>query len=166
MVAPLPYTAPQELHDLAFRYGLAVDNRDAALLGSVFTRDGVICGYGEGAARYTGAAGWQRMIAEVSNSFGRTMHNVYNQTFEISSDGAISGLTTGVASHLLPAETGASTWRRLDFAMRYHNCYALEDGAWKFSERALEVLWVETGQVAPFSTDMLGRELRGFAAVD
>jgi hypothetical protein len=106
------------------------------------------------------------MIAEVSNSFGRTMHNVYNQTFEISSDGAISGLTTGVASHLLPAETGASTWRRLDFAMRYHNRYALEDGAWKFSERALEVLWVETGQVAPFSTDMLGRELRGFAAVD
>ena len=166
MAAALPYTAPQELHDLAFRYGLAVDNRDAALLGSVFTRDGVIRGYGEVAARYTGAAGWHRMITEVSNSFGRTMHNVYNQTFEISSDGAISGLTTGVASHLLPAEAGASTWRRLDFAMRYHNRYALEDGAWKFSERALEVLWVETGQVAPFSTDMLGRELRGFAAVD
>lgn len=161
-----PFTAPQELHDLAFRYGLAVDNRDAAMLGAIFTSNGVIRGHGQRAARYTGAAGWQTMIAEVSTSFGRTMHNVYNQTFDTAPDGTISGLTTGVASHLLPAEANATDLKVLDFAMRYHNRYAQEGGVWKFAERALEVMWVETRRVAPFTAAMLGRKLHGFAAVD
>lgn len=160
------FTAPQELHDLAFRYGLAVDNRDAAMLGAAFTRDGVISGYGQAGARYAGAAGWQTMIAEVSASFGRTMHNVYNQTFEIAADGTITGLTTGIASHLLTGPPEAESLRLLDFAMRYYNSYAMEDGVWKFAERALEVLWVETRQVQRFSAAMLGRELQGFATVD
>lgn len=161
-----PYTAPQELHDLAFRYGLAVDNRDAAMLGSIFTRDGLIRGHGHSDARYVGTAGWERMLSEVSASFGRTMHNVFNQTFEIASDGTVSGLTTGVASHVLLAEPDAAERPLLDFAMRYHNRYAIEDGAWKFAERALEVLWVETRRVRAFSANMLGQELQGFAAVD
>ena len=63
------YAAPQELHDLAFRYGLAVDSRDPAMLAAIFTRDGTLRGLGEGQARYTGMAGWERMIAEVSASF-------------------------------------------------------------------------------------------------
>ena len=166
MAPTAPYTAPQELHDLAMRYGLAVDNRDAAMLGSIFIRDGVIRGHGQSGARYTGPAGWDKMIAEVSASFGRTMHNVFNQTFEIASDGTITGLTTGVASHVLRAEPEAAEQPLLDFAMRYHNRYAIEDGAWKFAERALEVLWVETRRVRPFSANMLGKELQGFAAVD
>lgn len=128
MEATAPYTAPQELHDLAFRYGLAVDIRDAAMLSSIFTRNGVIRGHGQSDARYTGAAGWSRMIAEVSASFGRTMHSVFNQTFDIAPDGTISGLTTGVASHVLPAEPVAAEQTLVDFAMRYHNRYGLEDG--------------------------------------
>lgn len=166
MAPTAPYTAPQELHDLAMRYGLAVDNRDAAMLGSIFIRDGVIRGHGQSGARYAGPAGWEKMIAEVSASFGRTMHNVFNQTFEIAPDGTITGLTTGVASHVLRAEPDAAEQPLLDFAMRYHNRYAIEDGAWKFAERALEVLWVETRRVRPFSANMLGKELQGFAAVD
>lgn len=161
-----PYTAPQELHDLAFHYGLAVDNRDAVRLGAVFTRDGVIRGHGQSGVRYRGAVGWQTMIAEVTASFGRTMHNVFNQTFEIAGDGTVTGLTTGVASHLLPAAPEAENLTLLDFAMRYHNRYAQEDGLWKFAERGLEVLWIETRQVRPFSSAMLGRDLQGFAAVD
>jgi len=45
------YAAPQELHDLAFRYGLAVDSRDPAMLAAIFTRDGTLRGLGEGQAR-------------------------------------------------------------------------------------------------------------------
>jgi len=161
-----PFVAPQELHDLAFRYGLAVDSRDASMLGSIFTRDGIIRGHGQSDARYAGKAGWETMIGEVSASFGQTMHNVYNQTFELSPDGAVSGLTTGVASHILLADAGAKELSLLDFAMRYHNRYALEDGVWKFAERALEVVWVENRPVRRFSANMLGDELRGFAAVD
>lgn len=166
MAEAVPYTAPQELHDLAFRYGLAVDSRDPALLGAIFTSDGVIRGHGEARARYAGAAGWQRMIAEVSASFDQTMHNVFNQTFQIAPDGTVTGLTTGIASHLLPAAPEVEERTLLDFAMRYHNRYALVDGAWKFAERALEVVWVESRPVRRFGAAMLGRELRGFAAVD
>ena len=166
MNATTPYTAPQELHDLAFRYGLAVDTRDAAMLGSIFTRDGAIRGHGQSDTRYAGEAGWNRMVAEVSASFGQTMHNVFNQTFEIAPDGTITGVTTGVASHVLLAKSDADRQPLLDFAMRYYNRYAIEDGTWKFAERALEVVWVETRQVQRFSADMLGREMQGFAAVD
>lgn len=156
------FTAPQELHDLAFRYGLAVDSRDAAMLAAAFTRDGTLRGLGESKARYTGLAGWERMIAEVSASFGQTMHNVFNQTFNRAADGTVTGLTTGIASHLLPAAEGDAGAALMDFAMRYHNRYALEDGQWKFADRQLEVVWVERRQVAGFDPAMLGRELRGF----
>lgn len=156
------FTAPQELHDLAFRYGLAVDSRDPAMLAAVFTRDGTLRGLGESKARYNGMAGWERMIAEVSASFGQTMHNVFNQTFDRAEDGTVTGLTTGIASHLLPAGEGGAAVPLMDFAMRYHNRYALEDGRWKFADRQLEVVWVEHRQVTRFDPAMLGRELKGF----
>ena len=154
------FSAPQELHDLAFRYGLAVDSRDPAMLAAVFTRDGTLRGLGEGKARYTGMAGWERMIAEVSASFGETMHNVFNQTFESDEAGVVTGVTTGVASHLVGKDDNPLVV--LDFAMRYHNSYVREDGLWKFADRCLEVVWVETRPVRRFSPDMLGRELAGF----
>ncbi|NCU10586.1 MAG: hypothetical protein GXC70_00250, partial [Sphingomonadaceae bacterium] len=100
--------------------------------------------------------------AEVSASFGQTMHNVFNQTFDRAADGTVTGLTTGIASHLLPAAEGDAGAALMDFAMRYHNRYALEDGQWKFADRQLEVVWVERRQVAGFDPAMLGRELRGF----
>lgn len=156
------FTAPQELHDLAFRYGLAVDTRDAALLTAIFTADGAIGGHGQPGARYRGAEGWARMIAEVEGSFAATMHNVFNQTFERSSDGAVTGITTGVASHILPGEGENGEVTLLEFAMRYHNAYALEGGQWRFSDRRLEVMWVEQRSARRFSGRMFGRELAGF----
>lgn len=164
--ATRPYTAPQELHDLAFRYGQAVDDRDAEMLASVFTRDGLIRGHGQAGVRYAGAAGWKTMIAEVTASFDRTMHNVHNQTFDIAEDGTVTGLTTGIASHILPSRSEGDNLCLLDFAMRYYNRYAVEDGVWKFAERSMEVVWVETRQVKPYSPGMMGRELQGFAAPD
>ncbi|MEN9718893.1 MAG: hypothetical protein RIQ99_1771 [Pseudomonadota bacterium] len=161
-MAVRPYTAPQELHDLAFRYGLAVDNRDATMLASIFTVDGVMRGFGQAEARYAGASGCATMIEQVRASFERTQHNVFNQTFELDDDGAVTGLTTGVASHILPARDGETGLVLLDFAMRYHNRYAVEDGGWKFAERQLEVVWVERRSAMPFSAAMLGRELGGF----
>jgi hypothetical protein len=154
------YTAPQELHDLAFRYGDAVDRRDACRLGAIFTSGGVIGGYGQAGVRYCGAEGWQQMIDEVSASFAETMHNVFNQVFERDGEGEVCGITTGIASHIIAQQDGKLSV--LDFAMRYHNHYAIEHGEWKFSERRLEVVWVETRPASRFSTEMFGRELSGF----
>ena len=147
--------------DLAYRYALAVDSRDAQMLASVFTSDGVMCGR-DGSVRYRGAPGCATMIAEVAASFRSTMHNVFNQTFEIDHEGTVTGQTTGVASHLLAPLTPDGPLRLLDFAMRYHNRYAGEGALWTFAERRLEVVWTEWREVQAFDPAMLGRELSGF----
>ncbi len=152
------WTAPQELHDLAFRYALAVDTRDAAKLASVFTVDGAVLGFGSNPIVFRGGEGLSRMIVQVDAAFGHTMHNVYNQTFERAADGAITGITYSVASHVLPGES----WNLLDMAMRYHNCYAQEGGVWKYQERRLEVMWVETRPVQKFNPAMMDADLKEF----
>ncbi len=152
------FSAPQELHDLAFRYALAVDTRDSAMLASIFTREGVVRGYGENPIEFCGAEGLSRMVAQVDASFDQTMHNVFNQTFERADDGSVSGLTTCIASHILKDEDCTL----LDFAMRYHNRYAQEAGCWKFAERRLEVVWVETRPVQRFTAAMMASDLKEF----
>ena len=154
------FTAPQDLRDLAFRYALAVDSRDAAGLAALFTPDGALASHPDGHVRYRGEEGWRRMIAEVSASFIETMHNVHNQAFDRDEAGQVTGVTTGVASHLVETSGGGLTV--LDFAMRYHDRFAWHDGAWQFAERKLEVVWVETRPVRRFSPEMFGRELAGF----
>ncbi len=152
------WSAPQELHDLAFRYALAVDNRDADMLLSVFVPNGAVLGYGENPIVFRGEAGLRTMISQVDASFQRTMHNVFNQSFERDQDGAVTGLTTCIASHILPGDD----WTLLDMAIRYHNSYAQEDGSWRFSERRLEVLWVETRAVQKFTAAMMSSDLKEF----
>lgn len=152
------YTASQELHDLAVRYALAVDTRDATMLASIFTSGGVIRGFGENPIEFRGAEGFARMIEQVDAAFDQTMHNVFNQTFQRDDRGEVTGLTTSIASHLLKGDPCSL----LDFAMRYHNQYAQEDGVWKFAERRLEVVWVETRQVQKFSAAMMDSDLKEF----
>jgi hypothetical protein len=76
------FTAPQELHDLAFRYALAVDSLDSAMLASVFTSDGVLRGHGENPIEFRGPEGLARMVGQCETAFQKTMNNVFNQTFE------------------------------------------------------------------------------------
>ena len=152
------WTAPQELRDLAVRYALAVDSRDSDELAAIFTADGVMGGRGSDDVRYAGPEGCKRMIAEVDASFAKTMHNVFNQTFDRAEDGEVSGMTTGIASHILPGD-GSDL---VDFAMRYHDRYAQEGGCWKFRERRLEVVWVEQRKVSQFSAESMAHILKGF----
>lgn len=152
------WTAPLALRDLAMRYALAVDSRDPGMLAAIFTANGVMRSQGGGAVLYAAPDGWGQMIAAVESSFAQTLHNVFNQTFERDADGAVSGLTTGIASHILPGDGGDL----VDFAMRYHDRYAEEDGNWKFRERRLEVVWVEERRVSKFSPEIMTRVLKGF----
>ena len=150
--------APQELHDLAFRYALAVDTLDPDMLARIFTHDGAVCGFGENPIEFRGSEGLARMISQVGTSFQKTMHNVFNQTFETGADGVVVGQTTCIASHILPGDD----WTLLDMAIRYHNQYRHEDGAWKFAERRLEVVWVETRPVQKFNAAMMNSDLEEF----
>ena len=151
------FTAPQELHDLAVRYALAVDRRDADMLVSLFTTDGAVTGFGENPIDFRGEAGLRTMIAQLA-IFQLTMHNVHNQTFEIDDAGHVSGETTCVASHILPGDG----WQVMDMAIRYHNAYRQDGVAWRFAERALEILWVETRPVRKFSAAMMNSNLGEF----
>lgn len=152
------FTAPQELHDLAFRYALAVDSLDAAMLAAAFTPDGAVRGYGENPIEFVGADGLARMIGQVDAAFQKTMHNVFNQTFERAADGTVTGQTTCIASHIMRGDD----WVLMDMAIRYHNIYAQEEGVWKFAERRLEVIWVETRPVRKFSASMMDSDLKEF----
>lgn len=152
------FTASQDLHDLAFRYALAVDTLDAAMMATAFTRDGAVRGFGENPIEFVGADGLARMVDQVDAAFQKTMHNVFNQTFERGADGTVTGQTTCIASHILPGDE----WTLLDMAIRYHNRYAQEDGAWKFAERRLEVIWVETRPVQKFTAAMMDSDLKEF----
>lgn len=154
----IAFCAPQQLHDLAFRYALAVDTLDSQMLASVFTGDGMVRGFGENPIEFVGSDGLARMIAQVRGAFQKTMHNVFNQTFEQAADGTVTGQTTCIASHILPGED----WSLLDMAIRYHNRYAEESGAWKFAERRLEVVWVETRPVQKFTAAMMDSDLKEF----
>lgn len=152
------FSAPQELHDLAFRYALAVDTLDAEMLASAFTSDGAVRGFGENPIEFVERDGLARMVGQVDTAFQRTMHNVFNQTFERAADGNVTGQTTCIASHVLLGDD----WVLMDMAIRYHNSYAQEDGVWKFAERRLEVIWVETRPVQKFTASMMAADLKEF----
>ena len=151
------YCAAQELHDLAFRYAQAVDRRDANKLLSVFTADGAVMGYGDNPISFRGEAGLRDMTEKLS-AFRMTMHNVFNQIFETDASGNITGETYCVASHILPGKD----WRVMDMAIRYHNSYRQQADGWRFFERRLEVLWVETRAVSPFVASMMKEDLGDF----
>jgi hypothetical protein len=152
------FTASQELHDLAFRYALAVDTLDAGGLVSIFADDGVVRGCGENPIEFRGEEGLRRMIGQVGDAFQKTMHNVFNQTFDRDEHGRVTGQTTCIASHILHGED----WTLMDMALRYNNSYAPEDGLWKFAERRLEVVWVETRPVQKFTGAMMDSDLKEF----
>ena len=111
-------------------------------------------GFGENPIEFVGPHGLARMIAQVDASFQKTMHNVFNQTFDRADDGGVTGHTTCIASHVLPGDD----WILLDMAIRYHNRYSLEGGDWKFAERLLEVMWVETRSVQQFNPAMMSND--------
>jgi SnoaL-like domain len=152
------FTAPQELHDLAFRYALAVDNCDARMLISTFAVDGAVVGYGENPIEFRAELGLREMIRLVGSGFQRTLHKVFNQTFERDAAGQVTGITYCTASHILPG----SDWNLLDMTIRYHNVLTQEADGWKYRERRLEVIWVETRPVQKFTAAMMDADLKEF----
>ena len=147
----------EELRELALRYALAVDDCDADGLLLLFTADGSVGGMDQSMPSFEGEGDLRAMIRQVDTSFKRTMHNVYNQTFELEPGTTIaSGETYCLASHIIEAVDGS--WQILEMAIRYKNDYACEDGRWKFKRRRLDVQWIETRAAQKFTPDMLSKD--------
>ncbi len=134
-----------ELADLAFDYAQAVDRGDADRLCALFTDDARVGGMDDHVPVFEGHEGLRRMIAQVDQAFVKTMHNVFNQTFEMGEQDRATGETYCLASHVI--EQPGGQWELLDMAIRYHNAYERKEGIWKFARRRLEVEWIETRPV-------------------
>jgi hypothetical protein len=147
----------EELRELALRYALAVDGCDAEALLRLFTADGSVGGMDESVPSFKGEADLRLMIHQVETSFNRTMHNVFNQTFEIEAGApTASGETYCLASHII--EDADANWQILDMAIRYKNDYVQQDGHWKFKRRRLDVQWIETRAAQKFTADMISKD--------
>lgn len=146
----------EELRELAFRYACAVDGCDADALIDLFTADGSVGGMDSSVPSFEGPDDLRLMIGQVDASFNRTMHNVYNQTFEVEPGATTaSGETYCLASHIIEVPDG--TWQILEMAIRYKNDYTREGGRWKFRRRRLDVQWIETRPVQRFTPDMIAK---------
>lgn len=147
----------EELRELAFRYALAVDGCDADALIDMFSADGSVGGMDASVPSFEGPEDLRLMIAQVDASFDRTMHNVYNQVFEVEPGASTaSGETYCLASHII--ETPDGKWQILEMAIRYKNDYVQEYGRWKFRRRRLDVQWIETRPAQRFTPDMISKD--------
>lgn len=149
----------EALRQLAYDYARCVDRCDADGLLALFTADGSIGASDPKVPSFAGETGLRQMIAQVGEAFVKTMHNVFNHTFDSIDINTAHGETTCLASHIL--DDGAGGWRVLDMAMRYANAYEREGGAWRFRERRLTVEWTETRVVDKFDPRGLAPRVAG-----
>lgn len=141
--------ATEAMRRLGLAYARAVDRCDADLLVAAFTRDGSVGNTDSADPDFVGHDALRLMIGQVDAMFIKTLHKVHNQLIDHAPAAATAtGETYCTASHIMPAANGG--WQCLDMAIRYHDAFRIEDGAWKFSARRLEVEWVEIRPVQPF----------------
>ncbi len=145
----------EELRQLAYDYAACVDRCDAEGLVAIFTSDALVGASDPAVPAFTGEVGLRRMIAQVDAMFVKTMHNVFNHTFEHHGADDASGETTCIASHIL--DDGAGNWSVFDMALRYANRYRRVNGQWRFAERRLTCEWVETRPVERFNPQGLAK---------
>lgn len=142
------------MKQLGLLYARAVDRCDVDLLLRLFTQDGSVGNTDATDPDFVGHDALRLMVAQVDAMFIKTLHKVHNQLVEVAGDIA-TGETYCTASHVLPAPGGG--WQVFDMAIRYHDAYRIEDGAWRFSARRLEVEWVEIRPVQPFDRSVFAQ---------
>jgi hypothetical protein len=123
------------LRELAERYARAVDRRDWALAGELFTQECVLVGPG-----YE-LVGRDRILAglRLIDRYRATQHSVHNQLVEISGDRA-SAETYCTAHHLYERHGRA---RKLSWGIRYQDRCVREAGAWRYERRELLLDWAQ-----------------------
>ena len=125
--------ARQAIQDLVVRYGMAVDDRDMATVGSLFTEDAVFR-HGDDSIVNHGRAEIVDFYTDRLQAFGATYHYPHSHLIELDGATTASGV---VCAH---AELGIDG-RTYVTALRYHDQYRVDDGVWRFTERRLAMLY-------------------------
>ena len=124
----------QELADLVTRYCIAVDDRDLDALISLFSSDARM-GHADGSAGGAGTEGITRYYEERLRGVGTCFHYFHSQLIDFDGPDDATGV---VLAHAEMAVDG----RMIVGAIRYHDTYAREGGAWRFRERRLRFFYL------------------------
>lgn len=121
------------LRELISRYNFAIDDRDLATVGSLFTPNAFF-GSVDGAMGATGPDAICEQFKGRFSVLGATNHFSHDQVVTFESPTRARGT---VASH-------AELWRNertMLTALRYADVYEKHDGAWRFAERKLSFMY-------------------------
>ena len=130
--------AREAIRDLVIRYGIAVDDRDMATVGALFTEDAIFR-HGDDSIVNHGRQEIVDFYADRLSAFGATYHYPDSHLIELTepASGFPVAATGVVCAH---AELGIDG-RTFQTALRYHDRYQRVDGEWLFSERRLAMLY-------------------------
>jgi len=123
--------AKEEIRELAQLYCRGVDRKDAALLRTLYTRDGTDT-HGD---TFDGCAEDYVQFLEGAFPYMRySGHHVCNHLISVDGDHA-EGEVYAVAYHIIP--DGSGGWLEDFGCVRYIDRYRREDGRWRFAQRVV-----------------------------
>lgn len=124
----------QAIRDLVVRYGMAVDDRDMATVGELFTPDAVFR-HGEDSMVNHGREEIVAFYTDRLRAFGATCHYPNGHLVELGDADEASGVVCAHAELAVDDRTYVT-------ALRYHDRYRCDgEGVWRFSERRLAMLY-------------------------
>jgi hypothetical protein len=123
------------IQDIAYRYAIAVDQRDYLLFDSIITADGKIFGKNFCFNGIDEVKDGMRAVEQHK----RTFHAVHNHTITIEGDLA-NGEVYCVASHIYDRE---DIEHKLDWGIRYQDKYLRTDHGWRLVDRELILDWTQ-----------------------
>lgn len=131
----------QQVQQLCYRYAQAVDRRDMAALGQLFTPDAVLI------VKTNTMVGRDNIVGAMTalDAFSVTQHHVNNVVATIVGNQASLEVYC-IAMHITSSDAGLS---RLDWGVRYQDQLRKNDeGEWQFCRRELLVDWEATQELS------------------
>lgn len=138
----------RELGDLVARYCIAVDDRDLDTLIPLFTSDARM-GHADGSAGGTGEASIRRYYEERLSGVATCFHYPHAQLVDFVDDDTATGVVLAHAEMAVDDQMVIA-------AIRYHDSYLREGGAWRFRERRLRFFYLM--DVTELPTSIHGRD--------
>ncbi|MGE3619186.1 MAG: nuclear transport factor 2 family protein [Acidimicrobiia bacterium] len=120
-----------EIIELTYRYAVAVDDRDFAVIEAIFAPDGIFDTPG---GRSVGGKAVADFYRKRLPDFGASIHTPNGHILDLLDEDHATGV---VLSHAEIAIDGDAYW----LGFRYDDRYVRHDGAWKFHERQVRTVY-------------------------